>query len=202
MAILNYRDPKTGEWVPLPTVGADGPPGPPGPAGADGAPGPAGADGATGPAGPSAVSTDANNSAILGKDGFIWTPDEVLIASDAPPDLAGLDLWLDPNGVIPDASEQEVIIQPNEPSKEAPLRLWVDLDATEGLPGSGGGLSEAEADARYVNVTGDTMTGPLSVLTPTVSAHAATKQYVDDRIVISATRPANPAPGTIWVPEG
>lgn len=40
--------------------------------------------------------------------------------------------------------------------------------------------NDARGDARYVNITGDTMTGPLNLSgNPTQPAHAATKDYVD-----------------------
>mgnify|MGYP005992878913 CR=1 FL=1 len=44
------------------------------------------------------------------------------------------------------------------------------------------GLDEAGNDARYVNVSGDTMTGALTLpADPTVALQAATKQYVDGK---------------------
>lgn len=75
---------------------------------------------------------------------------------------------------------------------------------------TGPGLDEAAADLRYVNVDGDTMSGKLTVNAdietgylvsnfgaaingelyapyPSQSGHAATKQYVDDRIVTVPT---------------
>lgn len=48
------------------------------------------------------------------------------------------------------------------------------------IGGGGGGLDIPTADARYVNITGDTMTGFLTLhAAPTNNMHAATKQYVD-----------------------
>jgi hypothetical protein len=50
-----------------------------------------------------------------------------------------------------------------------------------GDKGETGDLTKAQADSYYVDVTGDTMTGFLSLHTdPTASLHAATKQYVDN----------------------
>ena len=47
-------------------------------------------------------------------------------------------------------------------------------------------VTQAEGDARYVNLTGDTMTGPLVLPgAPTVDLHAATKKYVDDSVATS-----------------
>lgn len=44
---------------------------------------------------------------------------------------------------------------------------------------SGGGITQEQADARYLKLEGGTMAGPLSVQEPTESTHAATKGYVD-----------------------
>lgn len=59
-------------------------------------------------------------------------------------------------------------------------------DPTTGAPvplfGTGEGLDQAAADTLYVNVTGDTMTGPLSIEMPSSGPHAANKQYVDAEI--------------------
>ena len=47
------------------------------------------------------------------------------------------------------------------------------------------GLDEAGNDARYVNVSGDTMTGDLILSSdPTVALEAATKQYVDGKTAV------------------
>lgn len=40
-------------------------------------------------------------------------------------------------------------------------------------------LTQAEGDARYINASNDTMTGPLVTITPTEDGHAANKLYVD-----------------------
>ena len=42
--------------------------------------------------------------------------------------------------------------------------------------------AEGSSEILYVNVTGDTMTGPLTVLAPSANMHPATKQYVDDAL--------------------
>lgn len=48
---------------------------------------------------------------------------------------------------------------------------------------SGAGLNQATADARYVNVSGDTMAGDLILAAdPTASLQAATRHYVDNAI--------------------
>jgi hypothetical protein len=52
----------------------------------------------------------------------------------------------------------------------------------------GSGISQATADARYINSDGDTMTGPLTLpADPSANLHAATKQYVDGKAGITQT---------------
>jgi len=51
--------------------------------------------------------------------------------------------------------------------------------------------SSADLDAAYVNVAGDSMTGPLTLnADPTVPLHAATKQYVDANAITQAAADA------------
>jgi hypothetical protein len=58
------------------------------------------------------------------------------------------------------------------------------LDGLQYVRESGGwvtALTQADADARYVNVTGDTMTGILTLFAdPANALEAATKQYVQE----------------------
>jgi hypothetical protein len=54
----------------------------------------------------------------------------------------------------------------------------------------GAGLLKSDADTYYVNITGDTMTGPLILnADPTVPLGTATKQYVDGKVVSPAAAP-------------
>lgn len=102
-------------------MGVPGPTGPTGPEGVDGVAGPEGVPGPAGPEGPPGphnISADPNNGAILGTDGLIWVPDEVVVSDVAP-------------------------VKPE-------VDLWVDLTDQ-----GGGDL--------YVDIAGDTMTGPLTV---------------------------------------
>lgn len=46
----------------------------------------------------------------------------------------------------------------------------------------GGGLSQTEADNRYLKLSGGTLTGPLNVQEPTANTNPATKKYVDDAV--------------------
>ena len=46
--------------------------------------------------------------------------------------------------------------------------------------GTGGGITQTDADVRYINTAGDTMSGFLTLnANPTSATHAATKAYVD-----------------------
>lgn len=56
----------------------------------------------------------------------------------------------------------------------------VGVTVTAGGVASGGGMDQATADARYVNITGDTMTGPLVVPPPTAPGHPAALVRVPD----------------------
>lgn len=110
MASLAYRDPGTGNWVNLPTVGPAGPPGSAGAPGPTGAAGAAGATGPTGPKGPSAVSADAGNTARLGTDSLIYVPvgaapapEEVVVGTVQPVELT-TDLWINTGAAATESS--------------------------------------------------------------------------------------------------
>jgi hypothetical protein len=77
MAGLSFRDPGTGQWTSVATIG---PPGPQGPAGVDGV---IGVDGATGPTGPTGPAGDAASGG----------PEEVIVGDVQPTD-PGTDLWI------------------------------------------------------------------------------------------------------------
>lgn len=47
--------------------------------------------------------------------------------------------------------------------------------------GSSGALDTSTADARYVNIIGDTLTGQLNGIAPVAAANLTRKDYVDDR---------------------
>lgn len=77
MAVLYYRDPGTGNWTPLPMlgatgpVGARGPTGPSGPTGPQGGVGPTGPTGVIGPTGPTGAqgATGPQGGTIVGPTG-------------------------------------------------------------------------------------------------------------------------------------
>lgn len=66
------------------------------------------------------------------------------------------------------------------------------------------GITQAEGDARYLKLSGGSMTGALSVQAPTSSGHAATMTYVDQmgasvpKVTVGTSAPSNPKVGDIW----
>lgn len=68
--------------------------------------------------------------------------------------------------------------------------LTYTWDGDSWLNGTGSSYTRTEEDARFVNVTGDTMSGDLILpaAAPTVPAQAANKQYVDDKSAVSRPR--------------
>jgi hypothetical protein len=118
--------------------------------------------------GPTAVSTDFGNVAELGSDSLIFVPQGT--------GGGGL---------------EEVTIQNSLPSLTT-LKLWVNQDedfSPETFPHASLGalladdhpqyLNEARAGALYLPLSGGVMQGPLTVLQPVLSVHAARKADVD-----------------------
>lgn len=63
---------------------------------------------------------------------------------------------------------------------QAATKKYVD-DAVANVPTPTGGITQEQADARYVQLAGGTMTGALTLSgAPTSDLQAATKKYVDD----------------------
>jgi hypothetical protein len=160
--------------------GPQGPPGPTGPTGPPGADGPAGPAGPQGDPGPTGTPGPAGSQGPAGADG---PP-----GPTGPPGTAGA---TGPQG------DPGYLSQPGEPPTHDVL--WYDTDDTEpgstpGIPAGGlvgqvltkdsdtdfdavwsappaAGITQADADLRYVNVDGDTMTGTLHV--PTLDVNSA-----------------------------
>jgi hypothetical protein len=69
MPTLKYKDPATGEFVPLVQPKPE-------------------------------PSIDPGNNAVIGTDGNIFVPEEILIQEGEPAPREGLDLWLDPDASV------------------------------------------------------------------------------------------------------
>jgi microcystin-dependent protein len=96
----------------------------------------------------------------------------------------------------------EVYVGPEEPLSEI-VEWWIDTttgsakyrDPDTGdfvllIDGSFSGISVGEADARYVNIAGDAMTGLLALSgNPTTPMGASTKQYADSVVPIGSVLP-------------
>ena len=128
----------TGSQGPAGTTGPQGPQGTTGAQGPQGIPGTAGATGSTGPAGPGVAAGGTTSQVLTKKSATDFDTQWTNPASTAPNEV-----WINN-------------ADPGDPNVE----LWLDLDD----PGPGGGpIDQTTADARYVNVTGDTVTGTLNL---------------------------------------
>jgi hypothetical protein len=120
--------------------GPQGEVGPAGPAGADGAQGPAGLDGATGPQGPAGA-----DSQVPGPQG--------------PAGANGLDGAAGPQGPA-GANGADGAVGPQGPQGEMGPAGPADWNAIPNKPPL---FTQQESEDRYVNISGDMMSGPLSL---------------------------------------
>lgn len=89
--------------------------------------------------------------------------------------------------VKPDSQSIYVPVSVGSPSqdKHAATKEYVD-NAIAGVPS--GGITQEQADARYLQLSGGTMTGMLTLSgAPTSDLQASTKKYVDDQIKLNIT---------------
>ena len=78
------------------------------------------------------------------------------------------------------------------------------VDDNSGGSGGGGDLTQVKADARYLQLSGGTLTGTLTLDgAPTADLDAATKKYIDDHIT-TVNAAGGPLSDTIqiWWEEG
>jgi hypothetical protein len=128
-----------------------------------------GVQGTQGVPGPTAVSTDPDNMAVLGGDGLLFVPtvtgggdgkDEVIIQPSLP-DNPDLELWVDPS------------------ASAGALSLEHSALAALGADDHPQYLNNARGDARYLALTGGTLTGQLALPAPAGASNAARKSDVD-----------------------
>lgn len=89
--------------------------------------------------------------------------------------------------VKPDSQSVYVPVSVGSPSqdKHAATKEYVD-NAIASVPS--GGITQEQADARYLQLSGGTMTGALTLIgSPTSDLQASTKKYVDDQIKLNIT---------------
>lgn len=125
-SIINYRDPETGVWIPLSTVGPEGPMGPSGEIGPPGAPG---------AEGPNEVSVSAGEPTDPNTEFWIDLDAGPVAKYKDPGDSQWKELVIESNWT------DEVSVGPTAPT-DANFELWVDSDAT--------GLALTDLDSRYV----------------------------------------------------
>ena len=158
---LYYDDGSSEQWVSVAggtgPEGDPGPPGPPGPTGADSTvPGPPGPEGDPGPPGPA------------GPQGEPGISGETILISDTPPPTPPPDsLWWDSDG-----GTLYILYNDGNSTQWVGVSGPAGPQGPQGEPGTGGGggLDQATADARYVNITGDTLTGALMMPAGTQAA--------------------------------
>lgn len=205
MAVIYYRDPGTGNWVALPTIGPAGPAGPTGPSGPAGSPGADGVIVSEGPAEPAPLDlilwVDPNDfQGDSGWQGF----DQRYINADG--DTINNTLYVKhptPTGqalgeMEPRADGGFTFIYKNSAGTRTValvlnngVAAWAPMALLEGVVaqnGFGGATTFEITKAGVVRV----------IAAPTAADHVANKAYVDGRVVISASAPASPTTGLLW----
>lgn len=184
-------------------AGPAGSDGPQGPQGNDGPQGPQGVQGPIGPEGPTKVSTDPGNLATLGSDSLILVSER---AADGRYVLKSGDTM---TGSLKIQEGSAQITLQSEEGYYGGLVLRDSNNNGWALKMSDGD-SHLELARRKNGIYGGNPAVMIHPTTeevilkaaPTTDKSAATKKYVDDKVVVSATPPANPTVGMIWVPAG
>lgn len=140
-------------------------------------------------AGIAQLPTDEVGIDVLGTGGLFLTVDGTTASTDGAAQLAlkldGATLAVGANGAKVaaagiTATELATSVAGNGIVGGAGTALAVVADAGIKVSATGVALDTDFADARYINVAGDTMTGPLALAAdPANALEAATKQYVD-----------------------
>lgn len=210
MAVIYYRDPGTGNWVALPTIGPAGPAGPTGPAGAAGSPGADGVIVSEGPAEPAPLDlilwVDPNDfqgdSGWQGFDARYVNVDGDTMTGKLSLDRQPVDVRQDATsgaryfvwggGVLvqhfkgTDAGADQVNVLYSKPDSN-----FIRLGTVE--------TAQTEQQIQIVGNPIRLMKKDATPFVPTSADHAVNKQYADTlRPVVSATAPASPVVGQLW----
>ena len=127
------------------------------------------------------------NSAMLGVDAAVKAVADSVEAGGLPVTGGTMQGNIDMgNHAITNVQEVELLGSPTT-DNQAATKKYVD-DAVANVPTPTGGITQEQADARYVQLAGGTMTGVLTLSgAPTSDLQASTKKYVDDQIKLNIT---------------
>jgi hypothetical protein len=106
------------------------------------------------------------------------------------------------NGIL--IASEDIVIGNNNITLNTPCESGdIIIIKSREINGTTGGYSQAQADSKFVNKTGDetfvgikTFSSSPIVPTPTTDMQAATKKYVDEQILIEQT--TTPIIGLMW----
>jgi hypothetical protein len=183
MAVIHYRDPTTGDWIPLPSQGPPGPPGPPGPS-----------------------SVEVSNTEPASLDIQVWVDPDGFLGDSG---WDGFDArYINADGDIMTGQ----LTMSNAPLSMSGDVINMNTQKIVNLgnaTASTDAMNMTASDARYLKLAGGTLTGPLSMNTqkitnlgtPTATTDAVTKTYVDtlpSKATVSATAPSSPVVGQLW----
>jgi hypothetical protein len=214
------------QWLPI--QGLQGPVGPSGTDGTDGTDGATGPQGDQGPPGPSSVSTDAGNEATLGSDQLIYVPDFASgtflplaggtmagIINMANNELQGVKLIRD--SAIVSRIDLDTI-GTNILSPSGASAISVDTNANISLngrrlydisdPTSNGDVGDRNYnDARYMNLTGNTMAGTINMNSnritnlpnPSENGDATTRAYVNNGDLANVSKTGDTMSGILVI---
>jgi len=179
---LYVWDAESGVWNNLgPIQGPPGPTGPPGiqgPAGVDGAVGPAGAAGAQGPAGPTGSQGPQGVKGDTGSQGSQGV--------QGPQGVPGVGFSDGDKGDIVISGTGTVLMLDSTVVTPAAKTVLDDTTTAEMLT-TLGGLTQADADTRYLNTAGDTATGVIGLTAGTAASPALHFGSVNTGVFGSAT---------------
>lgn len=130
-------------------------------------------------------------------------PNEVAV-QDAMPSDTNVELWVDRDNDLGNSGWTALdsrYVNASGDTMSGPLAMGGQkITGLGAATASGDAVSQSAGDARYLQQTGGTVTGSVSVPTPTLAGQAANKSYVDGRVVVATTAPANPTTGQLWCP--
>ena len=127
------------------------------------------------------------NSAMLGVDAAVKAVADSVEAGGLPVTGGTMQGNIDMGNHSITSVQEVVLLGSPTTDNQAATKKYVD-DAVANVPTPTGGITQEQADARYVQLAGGTMTGVLTLSgAPTSDLQASTKKYVDDQIKLNIT---------------